>query len=174
VRYTDSQSAVRVSPYKIERRGIDAITKSRRSWSVRKNVAEVAIALATADFRAHHPMAAVFDLFDRTGGYGGEIAGPTSAGIKFRLGIEKRRGTTNAYVLTVRLVIPIFARECSFGTATPSDLVLFGRKRLAVFVVGLATVAHDDPRGSMVARNRAMFEPSQARFFLLSLHIVGA
>jgi len=127
-------------------------------------VAEVAVAFGTTHFGAHHPMAPIFDFFDGIRRRRSVIAGPTRSRIEFRLGIEKRGRTTNAGILPVGFVVPKFARECSLGAAKTRYRVLAGGKLLALRVVGFATVAHDVPRGGMLARNGAKFETSPANF----------
>lgn len=158
----------------IERRGIDAITKTRGRRSVRKNMPQVTVALGATNFRAHHPVTAILDFFDGILPNRSKVAGPTRSRIEFRLGIEERRGTTNACVLTIRLVIPEFTRKCPFGATTTRHLVLLRRKSVAVFCIGLATITHDVPRVAIIARRRFKFESSQARKFLLEVPVIGA
>src|SRR4051812_2256610 len=105
-------------------------------------MAEVAAAVRAHDLRAHHPVARVRLLVDRSVSCRGEERGPAAAGVVLRLGLEQRRAAAGADIRPVVEDVVVLAGERALRGFLPENAVLLGRQLRAPLRFGLLDWAH--------------------------------
>ena len=126
------------------------------SRSVRKYVAEMAIAFRAQYFGADHAVREVALLVDvAVDRWGGETR-PAAAGVEFRVGFEQRLAAAGANIGAPGFGVLVLARERPLGRLLAQHRILHRRQLLAPFGFALLNlglcVAHDFSRCSKTER----------------------
>jgi len=103
---------------------IEAKAQAGGPRAVIENVSQVGVAPDAQDFRPIHAVAVVGVVDDILLGHRLKKAGPTGAGIKFRLRSEQGQSATDAIVNARFMLIVKGAAEGRFGAFVARDLIL--------------------------------------------------
>ena len=123
---------------------IDAITQSRGTWTVGKDMAEVGIAAGARDFLPPHAMAVVFMDLNAAGRGRLVKTGPATAGVVLRRGAEELLPAGGTAVDSVGGGVFVLAGKGAFRALFAQNVILLGRQFAPPLFVGLPQLhAHD-------------------------------
>ena len=122
--------------------GIQAVSQAGRRRTVMKHVSEMPAASSTADLRAKHTVTLILDLDNVLLGKRLEKAGPTRAGMEFRLGAEQGQIAARTKVNARLLVVQERATERLLCPLRPQDAKPFRSQLFEPFLVGFSDAWH--------------------------------
>jgi hypothetical protein len=125
---------------------VDTVALAGGIRTVVENVAEVGVASAALDLGARHSVARVGFGLDGFLAGGSIKAGPSGAGVIFRVGAKKGLAATSALVGAGRFSVGILTGERGLSSLLPGHIVLIRREFLLPigFVLG-DFFGHGDP-----------------------------
>src|ERR1017187_575253 len=140
---------------KAQRRGVDAIALAGGSGAIRKNVAQVRVALGAKRLGALHEKAVVAlggDVFFRRGR---RETRPSGAGIELLIGAEQFGAAADAAIHPGLVVIPIAARKRALGALFAGYGELLRRQFRLPFGIAFHDFVHVDslPLSSIVGED---------------------
>src|SRR5262245_18657989 len=129
----------------LERRRVDAVAKTGRVRPVREDVAEVPATRCAHDLGAHHAVARVDLLVDRSLACGFVERRPAAARVELRLRDEELGPAAGAAVGARLEDVVVLTRERRLGSLVPQNPVLLRIERGPPLGVGLDNLAQLTP-----------------------------
>jgi len=126
----------RIGSGQINGSGIDAVAQAGGGRAVGENVAEMAAAVGTQNFRAMHSVAEIVPRDDFFLRRNFRKTRPATAGIKLVVRLEQNLPARRAAIHARFLRVPVLAGECRFRARLAQDVILLRRQNLAPFGLG--------------------------------------